>query len=81
MGVMRQAHEVGIDLVKHAEDILHIFVGMGASASKRSLRMGVGALEKDRRTVQQDACAINAYVAEPDIIRECVTTRAKLNLI
>ena len=81
VGVVGEADEVGVEIFEEAEDGVDVFVGVGAAACERGFGVHVGALQEDGLAVEQDAGAIDADVAEADVVGECVFAGGELDLV
>ena len=70
--IVSESDEVGIQVFEVTEDGCHVFVGVGAASANRRFGVHVGALQEDCFAVEEDACAVDADVAEADVVGELV---------
>src|ERR1700682_1366899 len=78
---MGEADEVGGHVFEIAEDGCNILIGVSATSADGRFSVHVGTLKEDGSAVEQDACAVDADVAEADVIREFVRSGGEGNFV
>ena len=76
MGIVGEADEVGVEVLEVAEDGGDVLVVVDAAAADGGLGVHVGALQKDGLAIEQDAGAVDADIAEADVVGELVVSPA-----
>ena len=67
---MAQPYEIGVEILEKAEDVLYVLIVIDPAGAIRSLRMHVGALQKDWLAIQQNSCAVDANITKANIVSE-----------
>src|ERR1700738_2512383 len=78
---MGEADEVGVHVFEIAEDGRDILIGVPAASADGRFSVHVGTLQEDGFAVEQDAGAVDADVAEADVVGEFVRSGAEGDFI
>ena len=81
VGVVAETDEVGIEILEVAEDGGDVLIGVRAATANGGFGVHIGALQEDCFAVEQDSCAIDADVAETDVIGQLVIAGREADLV